>query len=338
MGGVLESLSRKTASPLSDVFHFSAGPLSSELTFSPQARFPPPLLKRARPVTDVDGENSSGFHKKKRRLRLVLITSRLSPVFSQPATYIVDRGSSKIAVWAKQKALGRNLLRKAAILNCKRLRDIAMKQACEQVPQMLPQSQMEMVRQTFLYGSHDTFTHPVVCTRTAPFPAPPSNLPSFTTVRGPYTNTLPFSRENKADESPSLQFRRNQQAHPPSQIPRRDYIPLPPSPLGLSNYDAFDLEDDPHDDGEDGIDIFGRGGTPSPPSIYTDWNVLDPNESVVSDYDNIEAFAGGTASLMHAINETERRAELRRQQEAERAAEIKAEKERQRNFLFATFN
>src|SRR5436190_8527596 len=101
-----------------DVFTFTAAPgLPSRLCFS---RPPSPLIpqtKRRRPLTDVDGEGSQGLTKKKRRLRLVFITSRLSRPFSSPPTHIVSRGFSKIAVWAKQKALGRNLLRKVAIMN-----------------------------------------------------------------------------------------------------------------------------------------------------------------------------------------------------------------------------
>ncbi|KAI9887271.1 MAG: hypothetical protein M1823_000942 [Watsoniomyces obsoletus] len=73
-------------------------------------------LKRRRSLADVDGEWSNGA-RKKTRLRRFLITSRLSQPFSAPPTHIVDRGSSKIAVWAKQRTLGRSWLRKAAIMN-----------------------------------------------------------------------------------------------------------------------------------------------------------------------------------------------------------------------------
>ena len=107
-----------------DVFTFSSTvPGSTRFSFS---RPPSPRptqqpaqnsRKRHRPLADIDGESRCGFMKKKRRLRLMLITSRLSRPFSAPPTHIVDRGSSKIAVWAKQKALGRNMLRKAAIMN-----------------------------------------------------------------------------------------------------------------------------------------------------------------------------------------------------------------------------
>ncbi|KAF2489912.1 hypothetical protein BU16DRAFT_441880, partial [Lophium mytilinum] len=120
--------------------------------------------KRSRALTDVDGEYSC-VEKKKRRLRLFLITSRLSQPFSAPATNIVDRGSSKIAVWAKQKALGRNLLRKAAILN--RIRRNAIRTHTEGrgiscvLDQEKEQKQLELARMAFLYGSHDTHTRPV---------------------------------------------------------------------------------------------------------------------------------------------------------------------------------
>ena len=109
---------------------------------SPRAGLMRTRLKRPRPRTDVDGERSGESGKKKRRLRLFLITSRLSPPFSTPPTYIVGRGSSKIAIWAKQKALGRNLLRKAAILNHVRMRAAKVQEANS--------GQMERTRRSFM--------------------------------------------------------------------------------------------------------------------------------------------------------------------------------------------
>ncbi|KAF2416264.1 hypothetical protein EJ08DRAFT_666723 [Tothia fuscella] len=75
----------------------------------------PQSRKRTRALSDLDDQPATS--KKKRRLRLRLVTSRLSRPFSTPATHIVDRGSSKIAVWAKQKHLIPQALRKAAIMN-----------------------------------------------------------------------------------------------------------------------------------------------------------------------------------------------------------------------------
>ncbi|OAG03187.1 uncharacterized protein CC84DRAFT_1061139, partial [Paraphaeosphaeria sporulosa] len=126
---------------------------------------PSPLCKRRRAIADVDGEHSC-LHKKKRRLRLFLITSRLSPQFSHPATNIVDRGSSKIAVWAKQRALGRNILRKAAILNRIRRQSICALETAGGlgrvfVEQEKEQEQLQLARLTLLYGSHDSATQPI---------------------------------------------------------------------------------------------------------------------------------------------------------------------------------
>jgi hypothetical protein len=86
---------------------------------------PPPLSviqrKRARPTAFLSGDDEDDLPSaKKRRLRLLLITSRLSRPFSKPATYIADHGRSRIAVWAKARQLRSRSLRKAAILNCAR--------------------------------------------------------------------------------------------------------------------------------------------------------------------------------------------------------------------------
>lgn len=130
---------------LADVFLFTAGSKpSSRLSFLPQ---PPRLptcmpsrsVKRSRPLPD-GGEGSC---RKKRRLRLIFITSRLSRPFSSPSSHIVDRGISKIAVWAKQKSLGRNLLRKAAIMNRIKQHAAAVRAS--------DQRKLELARQAFMY-------------------------------------------------------------------------------------------------------------------------------------------------------------------------------------------
>lgn len=83
-------------------------------------------FKRRRALSDVDGDGNEG--RKKRRLRLYLITSRLSRPFSQPASNIANRGVSKIALWGKGRATSRNPLRKAAIMNSVRMRLSAAKE------------------------------------------------------------------------------------------------------------------------------------------------------------------------------------------------------------------
>ncbi|KAF3005228.1 hypothetical protein E8E14_002467 [Neopestalotiopsis sp. 37M] len=91
-----------------------------------------PTYKRARAMHDVDGPRTSHLSSKKRRLRLQLITSRLSQPFSLPATHILNRDTDEdtpvISRFVKLAALGAKkaghqttLVRKAAILNRVRL-------------------------------------------------------------------------------------------------------------------------------------------------------------------------------------------------------------------------
>ena len=92
-------------------------PTQSPSPTSPNPTSPTPL-KRPRILADVDGENSLDTQRKKRRLRLELITSRLSRPFAYPTTHIVSRGSVRVGIWARQPNEGTNVFRKAAILNC----------------------------------------------------------------------------------------------------------------------------------------------------------------------------------------------------------------------------
>lgn len=82
---------------------------------SPTSRRDSP--KRVRPRADVDGEGSEDAQNKKRRLRLDFITSRLSRPYALPTTHIASRGEPRIAMWARPKAPGKNVLYKAAIIN-----------------------------------------------------------------------------------------------------------------------------------------------------------------------------------------------------------------------------
>lgn len=89
----------------------------------------PSSLKRARHRTDVDGEGSEHFQKKKRRLRLNVTTSRLSKPYASPATHVNSRNTMRIGIWARQKFVGSNLLRKAAILNSIRIKKAVAREA-----------------------------------------------------------------------------------------------------------------------------------------------------------------------------------------------------------------
>ncbi len=206
-------------------------------------------FKRRRPLWDVDG--GYGTSKKKRRLRLNLITSRLSRPFSSPATNIVDRGSSRIAIWAKGKKPDRRLLRKAAITNCLRLRLGATKHS---------QGEGELYRET----------------------------PGFRHVLAP-------------------------------PIPGQ-YLPRPPSPLGLSNYDALDLEDD----------IFSNEARDKnqPAWFYSDFNVMDPARIASSDDGD---YLDELDDIAHKLPESTP------PPSNERLLETMKEKERQKEFSFVMF-
>jgi len=60
----------------------------------------------------------------------------------------------------------------------------------------------------------------------------------------------------------------------------------PPSPLGLSNYDALDLEDEMEDGFHDGVEKIE--------SIYSDFNIMNPCTEDGDDYDYLDALDGIT--------------------------------------------
>ena len=96
--------------------------------------------KRARPLADIDGEYREIT--KKRRLRLTFVTSRLSAPFASPPRNNVDRGNSKIAIWAKQRVIPPHQFRKMAILNRIKREAMALREA--------QQRQIEFARQQHL--------------------------------------------------------------------------------------------------------------------------------------------------------------------------------------------
>ena len=107
-----------TAYPLSS----SSSPIFRTPSSTQTAKIAPQkCLKRSR--LQEDGEQ---LQRKKRRLRLNLVTSRLSKPYATPTTHIVGRTHSRVGVWARQRLSGGKLLRKAAILN-----SIAMKRKRE---------------------------------------------------------------------------------------------------------------------------------------------------------------------------------------------------------------
>ncbi|WDK14878.1 hypothetical protein CGRA01v4_06159 [Colletotrichum graminicola] len=97
----------------------------------------PKVEKRQRAKSDIDGPHTAALSCKKRRLRLHLITSRLSQPFSLPATHIINRkaiasGDKRFARLAAaatlpdvgKQGLGResSIMLRAAVLNRVRIR------------------------------------------------------------------------------------------------------------------------------------------------------------------------------------------------------------------------
>ena len=120
-------------SPYLDTFSFDVNDMPKPtlhfaLTSKPQPASKVPtastILKRARPATDVDGEGSEHKQKKKRRLRLDLITSRLSQPYATPTTYIVGRGNTKVKRRSRRRHSGLSILRMAALINSTRVHKI----------------------------------------------------------------------------------------------------------------------------------------------------------------------------------------------------------------------
>ena len=104
-------------------FTFRANEESSKsLRFAPPPTIPVVrnTSKRLRARNDVDWEDSGDIQKKKRRLRLDLITSRLSRPYAVPTTNIV--GPFKFVKWTRGMRLGKTALRKVASMNWARLR------------------------------------------------------------------------------------------------------------------------------------------------------------------------------------------------------------------------
>lgn len=196
---------------------------------------PLPLLKRTRPRADVDGEGSENIQKKKRRLRLNLITSRLSKPYATPATHIISRNALRIGIWARQKVLGRNLLRKVACLNSMRIKRLAAREA--------EQRRSDFARMVSMYD-----------------------------------NVYVTDLDNVASGS------RRQQSSPTAASLPRQYNPSSPSPLGLSNYDAFDYEDDPIEEDDD--DASGND------LVYSDFSALSADNSDFDDDSYFDPFGG----------------------------------------------
>ncbi|KAF3065841.1 hypothetical protein GL218_09339 [Daldinia childiae] len=129
----VNSLQPLVATALNAVVSNEEGRERTLFCFPREAFVPSSLVlrppKRGRALHDVDGPGTGSLPCKKRRLRLHLVTSRLSQPYSWPATHILNRESGddspvlnrflKLAAIGSLKRAGHQsgLIRKAAILN-----------------------------------------------------------------------------------------------------------------------------------------------------------------------------------------------------------------------------
>lgn len=225
---------------------------SSFPSFAPASL--PYRYKRARALSDVDGKgNSVEEGRKKRRLRLHLVTSRLSRPFSVPATNIniAYRGgcAKNFLLGGKRKfgehgrkeigiGSGKNVLRKIAILNRVRL-------------------QMQMQMQMQIHGAKEV---PSVC-------------------RGSRSESE--RKEERLQLDVGIHLKEIVKVTE-KQNKRWNEFVLPPSPLGRSNYDVLDSEDDMFmNELEDGCEK----------EIYSDFNIMCPT-SEGNDYEYMDTLDG----------------------------------------------
>lgn len=274
------------AEPLSTVFTFESTPepylVPSLHKFRRNSHRRVP--KRSRPTADVDLLVSGS--KKKRRLRLLLITSRLSRPFSTPATHIVDRGGSKIAIWAKSRLVAPQVLRKAAIMNRVRRTTLERKDGVS--------GDVRDVRE----GVRDALKGEMEVTRVEDVAA-----------LGLGPNAVKYMEE--------------------------EVYSVPPSPLGLSNYDALDDEDDWYASYDDEDDDGYSAGTHMPKeemelhredkSYYSDFNFLESRASSThEDADDDDPFhlsvmTGGTYQEKRPLSPPDDKLiELRKEEQREK--------------------
>ncbi|KAL8804681.1 MAG: hypothetical protein Q9200_005717 [Gallowayella weberi] len=216
----------------------SSQPTPSTLSLAFRTPNSPTTLKRCRLQTDVEGENSIDAQRKKRRLRVDLVTSRLSHPYATPATHIISlRRAQRLGPWARPRFRVRSPLRRAAILNAIRIREMTAKHLGHKEVNLLTGLRPEQESdQTEI----DLVTQGI---RTPTDPSPHGSTPE-------------------------------------------QYTPPMPSPLGPSNYDAFDEEEQDFDEEDAGTDDESD-------SVYSNFNDLDRSDPDVEDYDTLCPFGGG---------------------------------------------
>ncbi|KAL8841262.1 MAG: hypothetical protein Q9176_003355 [Flavoplaca citrina] len=221
-------------------------PQTNPSTFPLAIRAPetPSNLKRVRLQSDVEGEDSIDAQRKKRRLRVDLVTSRLSQPYASPATHIISsRRSQRLGPWARPRFRVRSPLRRAAILNSIRLGKTTAKDIGRKEVNLLTPLRTETESD---HTEIDLVTEGI---RTPEEPQPKGCLP-------------------------------------------QGYTPSLSSPLGLSNYDALDKEEDDFD--EDDMESADEED-----DVYSNFNDLEGAQDDIEDYDSLCPFGGGIGDYSH---------------------------------------
>ncbi|KAL9129518.1 MAG: hypothetical protein Q9217_002042 [Psora testacea] len=124
----------------------------------------PPLAtfrshKRARQPEDNDQGGDNPRPRKKRRLRHDLITSKLSKPYAVPPTFIPTRPPLRVGVWARQRLMRRDLLRKAAVFNSMAMRGRS--RAMRGVDRQHQTGEAPLMAYIFLYKPYGAFANKI---------------------------------------------------------------------------------------------------------------------------------------------------------------------------------
>lgn len=223
-----------------------------------------------------------------RPLEMSFITSRLRPRLSSTATHIGSCG--KLALWTRQTAPGRNSLRKSAIMNRIRRRDVEYGHDLPwRTESAMPAFSHGLFADTNIF--HPSFSQQT-CTKTHSSHAILSTIPSADVAEG-----RPGSHDTSYSPGISQQIERyNDTISAPLGKAPRDRVPRPSSALDLTKYDysVFDNEDgyfsigDLEIEGDDLDQHRSERGL-----VYSDFgNInLEPSEMVLDDHDSPAVFS-----------------------------------------------
>ncbi|SPO03106.1 uncharacterized protein DNG_05788 [Cephalotrichum gorgonifer] len=263
---------------------------SSPLTFKFEPTPTPPKtsVKRPRSAADVDGPNTAALSSKKRRLRLELITSRLSQPFSLPATHILNREALaagdkrflKMATHAEMVRRGdlnssSSSIRRFAILNKTR-------------------ATLKDCNWTEL-GGYLACRRPSESRRSSPSPSPPCSpvASAFPTPPAVVRAKLPLATSKAAQSLPSLPSPPPCSRQAAAAASAAKPLPSPTSPLSRS---IEPTESDPERrsiyDEDDDCEAFSYTGYDSDDAedVYSDFSAIFGSGTTATVTEDVHSF------------------------------------------------